>query len=75
MESCLDWGDPMFKIGDCVIYAPDGARGIVLKINQHACFVMWEDYFVSWERKELLQVDQALTLAQQIKPRLPMIKG
>lgn len=59
----------MFKIGDCVIFAPDGARGIVVEVDAHSCRVLWEDYFVSWEKKDLLRVDEALTRAQQIKAK------
>jgi len=60
------WGEFMFKIGDCVVFALDGARGVVLGINHHSCHVIWEDYFVSWEKKDLLTVDEALTNAQRI---------
>ncbi|EGL81486.1 hypothetical protein CathTA2_3032 [Caldalkalibacillus thermarum TA2.A1] len=56
----------MFKIGDCVIYALDGARGVVLGMNNHSCHVIWEDYFVSWEKMELLTVDDELTKKQKI---------
>jgi hypothetical protein len=56
----------MFQVGDCVIFALDGARGIVLDVTNDSCHVMWEDYFVSWEKKELLTVDEELTKAQKI---------
>ena len=45
----------MFAIGDCVIYTRDGARGIVIGIENNLCQVIWEDHFVSWEKSELLQ--------------------
>jgi hypothetical protein len=56
----------MFQVGDCVIYALDRARCIVLDVANDSCHVMWEDYFVSWEKKELLTVDEELTKAQKI---------
>nr|WP_307336905.1 hypothetical protein [Caldalkalibacillus uzonensis] len=56
----------MFKIGDCVIFALDGARGVVLGMNSHSCHVIWEDTFVSWEKMDLLTVDAELTQKQKI---------
>jgi hypothetical protein len=44
----------VFSIGDYVTFSLDGAQGIVLKIDNDRCHVMWEDYFVSWERFDLL---------------------
>ncbi|GAB7389236.1 hypothetical protein BSNK01_30740 [Bacillaceae bacterium] len=44
----------MFKIGDTVVFALDGARGIVIGMKDDLYHVMWEDYFVSWEKKEML---------------------
>ncbi|MED4876173.1 hypothetical protein P9711_00175 [Anoxybacillus geothermalis] len=43
------------------------ARGIVLEMNDHSCHVLWEDRFVSWEKKELLTVDVELTKRQTIR--------
>ncbi|KFZ43699.1 hypothetical protein CS060_10280 [Anoxybacillus flavithermus] len=57
----------MFHIGDCVVFTRDGARGIVLEVDDHSCHVLWEDYFVSWEKKELLKVDEELTKKQTIR--------
>jgi hypothetical protein len=31
------------------------------------CYVIWEDFFVSWEKKGLLQKDEYLTQAQRIR--------
>jgi hypothetical protein len=56
----------MFGIGDCVIFSLDGARGIILIVNEELCCVFWEDFFVSWERSHLLFKDEQLTQAQQI---------
>jgi hypothetical protein len=44
----------MLKIGDCVIFSPDGARGIILEIVDSLYHIVWEDHFVSWEKGELL---------------------
>ncbi|SFA42531.1 hypothetical protein SAMN05216169_100613 [Anoxybacillus pushchinoensis] len=57
----------MFHIGNCVVYALDGTRGIVLEVTVDRCHVLWEDYFVSWEKKELLKVDEELTKKQTIR--------
>ena len=57
----------MFAIGDCVVFTLDGARGIVLKVNSEVCYVIWEDFFVSWENNGLLQKDEYLTQAQRIR--------
>jgi hypothetical protein len=43
----------MFKVGDSVIL--HGARGIILEIDEDLCHVVWEDYFVSWEKGESLE--------------------
>ncbi|WP_084221303.1 hypothetical protein [Anoxybacillus thermarum] len=56
----------MFHIGDCVVYT-DGTRGIVLGVTNDCCHILWEDYFVSWEKKELLTVDEELTKKQTIR--------
>lgn len=47
----------MYKIGDQVIFLGDNARGIVIKVNDGKCHVIWEDYFCSWEKFELLRLD------------------
>jgi hypothetical protein len=55
----------MYKIGDQVIYIEDNARGIVMSINEGKCHVIWEDYFCSWEKFELLKLDP-----EKHKPKL-----
>ncbi|WP_297991064.1 hypothetical protein [uncultured Anoxybacillus sp.] len=57
----------MFHIGNCVVYTLDGTRGIVLEVADDRCHVLWEDYFVSWEKKELLKADEELTKKQTIR--------
>ncbi len=49
----------MFKIGDHVIFSLDGAKGVILEMNDSHCQVFWEDYFVSWEKRELLVKDES----------------
>ncbi|MBO8164469.1 MAG: hypothetical protein H0Z34_12215 [Brevibacillus sp.] len=44
----------MLAVGDWVKFALDGALGVVLDVRDDRCQVMWEDYFVSWEKRELL---------------------
>ncbi len=39
----------------------------MLEMNDHSCHVLWEDRFVSWEKKELLTVDVELTKRQTIR--------
>ncbi|MGJ7034603.1 hypothetical protein [Anoxybacillus eryuanensis] len=57
----------MVQVGDCVVFMRDGVRGIVLEVDDHSCHVLWEDYVVSWEKKELLKVDKELTKKQTIR--------
>lgn len=45
----------MLKVGDCVIFSPDGTRGIILEIADSVYHIVWEDHFVSWEKGELLE--------------------
>ncbi|QQE73351.1 hypothetical protein KDJ56_15720 [Brevibacillus composti] len=45
----------MYRVGDIVVYARDGARGIIMEIQGELCQVMWEDTFVSWEKLENLK--------------------
>lgn len=45
----------MYRVGDIVVYARDGARGIIMEIQGELCQVMWEDTFVSWEKMENLK--------------------
>ncbi|MGN7468365.1 hypothetical protein [Brevibacillus sp. SAFN-007a] len=46
----------MIQVGDGVVFVKDGARGIVINIDQERCQVLWEDDFVSWEQREWLIV-------------------
>jgi hypothetical protein len=45
----------MFEVGDVVVHVQDGARGVVLEIGNQTYHVVWEDFFVSWEKEELLK--------------------
>jgi len=45
----------MFAVGDYVVFTLDGARGIVIRVEENLCQVMWEDHFISWEKTEALQ--------------------
>ncbi|WP_409342053.1 hypothetical protein [Paenibacillus sp. MBLB4367] len=56
----------MLEIGDCVIFALDGARGIVMEVKLPLCHVIWEDFFVSWEDEASLQKDDRLTERQRL---------
>jgi hypothetical protein len=44
----------MFKPGEIVVYARDGARGIIIAVNGEWYQVIWEDTFVSWEKADVL---------------------
>ncbi|MGZ0052640.1 hypothetical protein [Brevibacillus gelatini] len=46
----------MIQVGDLVVFAKDGARGVVISIDEERCQVLWEDDFVSWEQREWLIV-------------------
>ncbi|MDQ0339120.1 uncharacterized protein YkvS [Caldalkalibacillus uzonensis] len=63
----------MFQVGDVVIFKPDGAQGVVVKVNDSDCYVMWEDLFSSLEPFEQLIKDEKLTAEQRIEPRQPII--
>ncbi|RAV20414.1 hypothetical protein DQG23_15730 [Paenibacillus contaminans] len=58
----------VLEIGDCVIFALDGARGIVMEIKLPLCHVIWEDFFVSWEDESTLRKDERLTVQQRLFP-------
>lgn len=45
----------MIAVGDQVVFLRDGVRGIVMRIQEGQCLVLWEDEFVSWESVELLR--------------------
>lgn len=61
---------PMFCMGDYVIFKPDGARGIVMRIGEGQYQVLWEDYFASWEIGEKLTKDYATTIYMQFSADL-----
>ncbi|MFF0827453.1 hypothetical protein ACFYU8_11285 [Brevibacillus sp. NPDC003359] len=44
----------MIQVGDLVVYVKDGAKGVVVHIEEDRFQVKWEDDFVSWEKRELL---------------------
>jgi hypothetical protein len=45
----------MFIVGDTVVFNRDGAKGIIIAIEEDLCHVMWEDTFISWEKMDSLQ--------------------
>jgi hypothetical protein len=47
------------KIGDQVVYAQDGTKGIILEIHDNLYHIIWEDHFSSWEYAERLTVLEA----------------
>jgi hypothetical protein len=42
------------KIGDHVIFVPDGSKGIIMEIHENLYHIVWEDHFSSWEYGETL---------------------
>ncbi|GEC92808.1 MULTISPECIES: hypothetical protein [Brevibacillus] len=44
----------MIQVGDLVVYVKDGAKGVVIHIEEDRFQIKWEDDFVSWEKKEWL---------------------
>lgn len=57
----------MFQVGDWVVFAVDGARGIVLSVNPQACHVIWEDRVCSWENVEQLSLYPKMDEVKPIK--------
>ncbi|NGQ96184.1 hypothetical protein G3578_13540 [Brevibacillus sp. SYP-B805] len=47
----------MFSVGDYVVFIRDGAKGVVIGVENNRCQVMWEDFFVSWEDCASLRID------------------
>lgn len=45
----------MFTVGDTVVFALDGAKGIIIGVEGDLCHVMWEDTFISWEKADSLK--------------------
>ncbi|QRG70867.1 hypothetical protein [Brevibacillus choshinensis] len=50
-------GCAMIQEGDKVVFLKDGVRGIVIRVEEDRCHVLWEDEFVSWEKKEWLRLE------------------
>ncbi|MGG1661770.1 hypothetical protein [Brevibacillus sp. NRS-1366] len=48
----------MIQVGDMVVFLKDGVSGIVIRIEEDRCHVMWEDEFVSWEKTEWLELEK-----------------
>jgi len=48
----------MIQEGDKVVFLKDGVRGIVIRVEEDRCHVLWEDEFVRWEKKELLRLEE-----------------
>jgi len=63
----------MLKIGDHVIFVRDGARGMIMEINENLYHIIWEDHFASWERAELLR--KFIKEAGQLQSRPPQEKA
>jgi hypothetical protein len=47
----------MFEVGELVVFLLDGARGIIVEVEAEAgrYHIAWEDFFLSWEKGELLK--------------------
>jgi hypothetical protein len=50
----------MLKVGDPVVYVPDGSKGTVVEVQESLYHIVWEDHFSSWERQESLRKQEAL---------------
>jgi hypothetical protein len=44
----------VIQVGDLVVYVKDGAKGVVIQMEEDRFQVKWEDDFVSWEKREWL---------------------
>jgi len=51
----------MLKVGDHVVYVPDGSKGIVVEVVENLCHVVWEDHFSSWEKPDALKKQEAFS--------------
>jgi hypothetical protein len=50
----------MLKVGDQVVYVPDGSKGVILEVQEDNLYhIVWEDHFSSWERAESLVKQEA----------------
>ncbi|MGE7270707.1 hypothetical protein ACQKK5_04535 [Brevibacillus panacihumi] len=45
----------MIEEGDSVVYVRDGARGVVVRVEEDRFLIFWEDTFVSWEPVHLVE--------------------
>lgn len=52
----------MLKVGDRVVYVPDGSKGTVVEVLGGLYHIVWEDHFSSWERPESLRKQDARQL-------------
>ncbi|WP_198957507.1 hypothetical protein [Paenibacillus selenitireducens] len=48
----------MFRIGDRVVFVVDGTIGIVMGTDEDRCHIVWEDFFASWEKNEMLRKEE-----------------
>jgi hypothetical protein len=55
----LAGGERMLKVGDPVVYLPDGSRGTVVEVLGGLYHIVWEDHFSSWERADSLNKQEA----------------
>jgi hypothetical protein len=47
------------KVGDYVIFVPDGSKGIIMEIHDNLYHIVWEDHFSSWEYEDTLIKQEA----------------
>jgi hypothetical protein len=45
----------MLKVGDAVVYVPDGSKGTIVEVSGGLYHVVWEDHVSSWERSAFLK--------------------
>ncbi|EGL82453.1 hypothetical protein CathTA2_1990 [Caldalkalibacillus thermarum TA2.A1] len=61
----------MLQVGDVVRFRIDGTLGVVIKVHEKDCYVLWEDGFSSLELYDELIKDENWTARQRIDPRHP----
>ncbi|MFC4302118.1 hypothetical protein [Cohnella boryungensis] len=47
------------KVGDHVVYVPDGTKGVIVEVQGDLYHIIWEDHFSSWEQGERLRKPEA----------------
>ncbi|WP_164472900.1 hypothetical protein [Cohnella candidum] len=52
----------MLKVGDRVVYVPDGSRGTVVEVLESLYHIVWEDHFSSWEKPESLRKQEPMQI-------------